>query len=88
MLDAIADQLKEDGLEFFTASDIHQVLEVVEKYELNAVIIGAGLDIDTRCEIIKYVAGANPSTTIHMKDWNSGKEGMLPFIQGIISRFN
>ncbi len=46
--------------------------------------MGAGLDLDVRCEIIKLIFSLSHTTTVHMKDYASGPEGMLPFVNSVL----
>ncbi|HEX9658114.1 MAG TPA: hypothetical protein VGB89_14500 [Bacteroidota bacterium] len=65
-------------------TSIHDVREVLEKEKIDLVIMGAGLDMETRCEMVKIIFSMSNSTTVHMKDEASGPEGMLPFVRSIL----
>ena len=52
--------------------------------QIDMVIMGAGIDLGVRLKIIEYIFETSKSTTVHMKDWNSGPSGMLQFINGIL----
>jgi hypothetical protein len=49
------------------------------------VIMGAGLDLETRLAVIREIFESSDVTTVHMKDKDSGPEGFLPFIQAVLS---
>ncbi len=57
----------------------------VLKAKTDHVIMGAGLDIDVRLDIIREVFELSDSTTVHMKDFASGPQGMLPFVRAVLS---
>lgn len=40
--------------------------------------------MEVRLEIVKYIFTVSTSTTVHMKDRNSGPQGMLPFVNGVL----
>ncbi|MBO2454376.1 hypothetical protein J4573_45325 [Actinomadura barringtoniae] len=48
------------------------------------VIMGAGLDLETRLAVIREIFETSDVTTVHMKDSESGAEGFLPFIQAVL----
>jgi hypothetical protein len=47
--------------------------------------MGAGIDLNVRLDIIRYIFETSQSTTVHMKDWESGPKGMLPFVNSILN---
>lgn len=51
---------------------------------VDIVIMGAGLDLDTRLAIVRAVFEASTSTSVHMKDRDSGQAGMLQFVRGVL----
>lgn len=76
--------LKQTVVKFATATSIEE-LEIAFGEELpSAVIMGAGLPLETRLEITKFIFEHSETTTVHMKDWASGSGGMLPFVTTII----
>jgi hypothetical protein len=49
--------------------------------------MGAGIKLEKRLEIVKYVFTVSNTTTVHVKDWETGPEGFVPFINGVLSGF-
>ncbi len=47
--------------------------------------MGAGLDLEIRIQIVTHIFTVSNSTTVHMKDRDSGQPGMLPFVNGILN---
>ncbi len=47
--------------------------------------MGAGIDLEARLAIIRQIFEASNSTTVHMKDRDSGPTGMLPFVNGVLT---
>ena len=69
----------------FTAATSIEDLKVAFGEELpSAVIMGAGLPLEIRLDIIKFIFENSKITTVHMKDWSSGSSGMLPFVTAIV----
>lgn len=48
------------------------------------VIMGAGIDLDTRLQIVREIYQLSDNTTVHLKDRVSGREGFLPFVRAIL----
>src|SRR5215470_13888464 len=80
------DQLVIKDAEYFAAADLSSVQKIFEKNgnAINAVIMGAGIELEKRLEIVKYVFNASNTTSVHMKDWESGPEGFVPFINNVL----
>lgn len=55
---------------------------------LDHVVMGAGIDLETRLEIIREVFQSSDTTTVHMKDRISGKQGFLPFARSVLRGLN
>jgi len=43
--------------------------------KVNMVVMGAGMDLKSRLEIARHIFQARTSTSVHMKDEDSGLEG-------------
>ena len=52
--------------------------------KIDHVIMGAGIDLETRLQIIREIFQASDTTTVHMKDRASGPDGFLPFIRSVL----
>jgi len=53
--------------------------------DIDHVIIGAGLDLETRLEIVREIFLTSDTTTVHMKDFASGPDGFLPFVRSVLT---
>lgn len=80
------DQITQKDVQLFGASTLEEVKSVFDKNnkQVDVVIMGAGIDINIRLDIIKYIFEISESTTVHMKDTKSGPAGMLPFVNGVL----
>ena len=72
---------------YFAAPDLKTAQLVFEKNNnaIDIVIMGAGIELDKRLEIVRYVFTTSNTTTVHMKDWETGPEGFVPFINRVLS---
>jgi hypothetical protein len=84
VVEDIASKLESTGVQLFGGTCLADVENVFSKEGIDTVIMGAGLDINDRLEIIKTVFDLSNATTVHMKDFESGHEGMLPFVNGVL----
>jgi hypothetical protein len=53
--------------------------------DINHVIMGASLDLETRLEIVREIFLTSDTTTVHMKDFASGPDGFLPFVRSVLT---
>ncbi len=51
---------------------------------IDHVIIGAGLDLQTRLDILREVFEHSDRTTVHLKDFATGPQGFLPFVRAVL----
>jgi hypothetical protein len=61
------------------------VEEAFARHAVDHVIMGAGIDLEARLQIIKHIFSVSTHTTVHMKDRDSGPQGMLPFVNGVLT---
>jgi hypothetical protein len=78
-------QLQLPDIQLFAATNLDEVRLAFAQATIDHVIMGAGLDIDVRLEIIRTIFTMSDSTTVHMKDVASGPEGFLPFVRALLS---
>lgn len=85
----VIEQVKEDidarGINLFGGTNLEEVQHLFDQHNIDVVIMGAGIDLNDRLEIIQFIFEHSKSTTVHMKDWDSGPAGMLPFVNAILN---
>jgi hypothetical protein len=81
VLDDVREGLAVPDVTLFSATTLNEVRKVFGEHPIDTVIMGAGIDLDTRLRIVRHVFEASDSTTVHMKDWQSGHE-LPPVRQG------
>ena len=81
------DQFTIKDVQYFAAPDLKTVKQVFEKNNngIDIVIMGAGIDIEKRLEVVKYVFNTRNTTTVHMKEWETGPAGYVPFINRVLT---
>ena len=88
-LTSIPPQLNIKNAQFFAAPDLKTAQLAFEKNNnaIDIVIMGAGIELEKRLEIVRYVFTMSNTATVHMKDRETGPEGFVPFINGVLSGF-
>lgn len=81
----VQSQLKLPDVELIGATSLEEVRTAFAESKVDVVIMGAGLDLETRLEIIRAVYSSSETTSIHLKDVASGPEGYLAFVRGTLA---
>ena len=71
----------------FSATTLDEVRKVLNEHPVDIVIIGAGLDLEVRLQIVRHILSVSSSTTVHLKDLDSGPQGMRPFVERVLKGF-
>ncbi|WP_143590966.1 hypothetical protein [Thermoactinospora rubra] len=72
------------GVRVLSATGVEEVRRAFAAGPVDHVVMGAGLDLATRLEIVRVVFESSDATTVHMKDSATGPEGFLPFARSIL----
>ena len=74
-------------VQYFAAPDLKTAQKVFEENNnaIDIVIMGAGIELGKRLEVARYVFNTSNTTTVHMKDWETGPQGFVPFINSVLS---
>jgi hypothetical protein len=71
-------------LHLLVGTGIEDVRSALSEGSVDHVITGAGIDLETRLEIVREIFLASETTTVHMKDHRSGPEAFLPFVRSVL----
>ena len=85
IVDDIKASIEATDINLFGGTSLQNVKETFDQHDIDIVIMGAGIAINDRLDIVKYIFKTSNSTTVHMKDWDSGPAGMLPFVNGVLN---
>ncbi len=80
-------KIEAKNINLFSASTLAEIEQVFSKNKIDIAIIGAGIEPEERIKMIRFIWTANHSTTIHLKDKESGPESFLPFINHVLNGF-
>jgi hypothetical protein len=65
-------------------TNLDDVQAAFAQTRIDHVIMGAGIDLEARLEIIREIFQRSDTTTVHMKDRATGPDGFLPFIAAVL----
>ncbi len=81
------DGISNKNVTLIGGTNLEAVKLAFNKYDVKTAIMGAGIDIQDRLKIIEYIFEVSQSTSVHMKDWDSGAAGMMAFVDGILMNY-
>ncbi|MBV8716094.1 MAG: hypothetical protein JOZ65_13610 [Chloroflexi bacterium] len=84
VVDDAKQQLHLPELELLAGNSVDDVRAAFSQADINHVIMGGGLDLETRLEVVRLAFQSSDLATIHMKDQRSGPEGFLPFVRSVV----
>lgn len=68
---------------FHAAGGVDDVSRILAEKAIDHVILGGGLDLQTRLEIVRRVFTASDSTRVYMNS-PSGPDSYLPFVRSVL----
>lgn len=84
VLDRARAEIDVDDVRLLAGTGLDDVRRAFQDEHVDVVIMGAGIDLDTRLAIVRHVFEQSTGTTVHMKDRDSGRDGMIPFVSGVL----
>jgi hypothetical protein len=81
----VKNELQMPDVQAFGGTGIEDVRAVFAQTTIDHVIMGAGIDLEARLEIVREIFHLSETTAVHMKDAASGPRGMLPFVRSILT---
>jgi hypothetical protein len=85
LIDEMTEQIGMRDFKLFDGTGIDDARSVLAKEHIDHVIIGGGIDLETRLEVIRELFRSSDRTTVHLKDQISGPEGFVPFAHSVLS---
>jgi hypothetical protein len=67
---------------------VDDVRAALAQGDIDHVIVGGGLDLGIRLEVVKEVFQSSDKATVHLKDHLSGPEGFVPFARSVLQGLN
>ena len=85
VVEDVQQQLRMPDVQLFAGTGLDEVRSAFAQADIDHVIMGAGLDLEVRLEIVREIFLASDATTVHMKDFASGPDGFLPFVRSVLT---
>jgi hypothetical protein len=85
LISQFAKQAEMFDLRLFSGTGLNDLRSVFAQTQIDHIIVGGGIDLKTRLEIIQEVFHSSDRTTVHLKDQISGPEGYVPFARAVLS---
>jgi hypothetical protein len=85
IVDDVKDLVQAADIQLFGGTGIDDVRTTFQRTSIDSVIMGGGIDLETRLEIVREIFQLSNPTSVHMKDVASGPKGFLPFVRSILN---
>ena len=73
-----------DDVELVSGTGLDDLRAAFADDDVDHVILGGGLDVETRANAVREVFRLSDMATVHMKDQRSGPEGFVPFARAVL----
>lgn len=80
----VKNRLAAPDVQVLTGTGLEELRVAFSKGGIDAVIMGAGIDLETRVGLVREVFTLSNSTSVHMKDRDTGPGGYFPFVQSTL----
>lgn len=84
-LDEVRAAAGDDDVHFVVATGLDELRAAFAAGSFDHVVMGGGLDIETRLEAVREVFRLSERTTVHLKDRASGPGGYAPFVAAVLA---
>lgn len=84
VIDDVTRHLDLADVQLIGGTGLDDVRSAFARASIDHVIMGAGIDLETRLQIVHEIFQLSDSTTVHMKDRITGPQGFLPFVQSVL----
>jgi hypothetical protein len=80
----VQQQVARPDFEFFVGTSLEDVRANTARTTIDHVIMGGGIPLETRLEMVREIFQASDTTSVHMKSHIPRSEGFLPFVQAVL----
>jgi hypothetical protein len=88
ILAEVEQQVARPGFEFFRGTSVEDVRATLARTNIDQVIMGGGLPLETRLEMVREIFLSSDTANVHMKSHIPRSEGFLPFVQAVLRGFS
>ena len=80
----VQQQVARPDLEVFRGTSVEDVRSTLARTTIDHVIMGGGIPLETRLEMVREIFQSSDTTSVHMKSHIPRSEGFLPFVQAVL----
>jgi hypothetical protein len=80
----VEQQVARPDLEVLRGTSLADVRATLARTSIDHVIMGGGIPLETRLEMVREIFQSSDTTNVHMKDHASGSQGFLPFVRSVL----
>jgi hypothetical protein len=84
ILASVQQQVAHPDFEFFRGTSLEDVRSTLARTNIDHVIMGGGIPLETRLEMVRVIFQASDTANVHMKSHIPRSEGFLPFVQAVL----
>ncbi len=84
VVEDVQKQLDLPNVRLLGGTGIDDVRAALRETQIHHVIIGGGLDLEQRIQIVREVFESSDVTTVHLKDHATGPEGFYSFVSSVL----
>lgn len=86
VLDDVIAEVSRPGLTITGSTDPQHLLDALTDVPVDLVVIGGGIDLDSRLALVREVFDRSADTTVHLNS-PSGPASFLPFVRALVNAF-
>ena len=86
VIDEVGQKLSAPDVRSLGGTSLEDFRDAPDQGAVERVIMGPGIALDAWLGIVQHVLIASRSTTMHMKEFDSGRKVRLPFVVGVLKR--
>ncbi len=80
----VQQQVARPDLEVFRGTSVEDVRSTLAQTTIDHVIMGGGIPLETRLQMVREIFQSSDTTSVHMKSHIPRSEGFLPFVRAVL----
>ncbi|UWZ34347.1 hypothetical protein Drose_24290 [Dactylosporangium roseum] len=84
LMDDFRERLAVAEVDLISGTGVEELAAALAAADIDHVIIGGGLGLPARLDMVRTVFESSDRATVHMKDHRSGPEGFVPFVRSVL----
>ncbi len=80
----VEQQVARPDLEVFRGTSVEDVRSTLARTNIDHVIMGGGIPLETRLEMVREIFQSSDTANVHMKSHIPRSEGFLPFVRSVL----